>query len=157
MRTRRFTQLGDAWPAGLGRRLGAMLYDGFLVTAIWIAVTVVHLMFFRYMLGQSPEDIGATACDVWSLRIMLVVFVSLFFVFSWTRGGMTLGMQAWRLRVQTREGYSLSVTQCLIRCGVAWLSLLTLGLGYLWVLFDPQRRSWPDIVSKTQTVVLPKG
>ncbi|MGO3004246.1 MAG: RDD family protein, partial [Halomonas sp.] len=105
MRTRRFTQLGDAWPAGLGRRLGAMLYDGFLVTAIWIAVTVVHLMFFRYMLGQSPEDIGATACDVWSLRIMLVVFVSLFFVFSWTRGGMTLGMQAWRLRVQTREGY----------------------------------------------------
>ncbi|BBI48379.1 hypothetical protein HORIV_08000 [Vreelandella olivaria] len=70
---------------------------------------------------------------------------------------MTLGMQAWRLRVQTAEGRSLNLKQCLIRCAVAWLSLLALGLGYLWVLFDQQRRSWPDIASNTQTVVLPKN
>lgn len=69
---------------------------------------------------------------------------------------MTLGMQAWRLRVQTLEGCPLTVKQSLIRCAVAWLSLLALGLGYLWVLFDKQRRSWPDIASNTQTVVLPK-
>ncbi|MGY2461005.1 RDD family protein [Vreelandella sulfidaeris] len=156
MGTRRFTQLDSVWPAGLGRRLGAMLYDGFLVTAIWIAVTVAHMVFFRYVLGQQPEEVGTTSGDIWSLRLMLVFFVTLFFVFSWTRGGMTLGMQAWRLRVQTVDGYSLSVKQCLIRCGVAWLSLLAFGLGYWWVLFDPERRSWPDIASNTQTVVLPK-
>lgn len=156
MRTRRFAQLDSVWPAGLGRRLGAMLYDGFLVAAIWIAVTVAHMVFFRYVLGQQPEEIGTTAGDIWSLRLMLVFFVTLFFVFSWSRGGMTLGMQAWRLRVQTVEGYSLSLRQCLIRCAVAWFSLLAFGLGYLWVLFDKQRRSWPDIASNTQTVVLPK-
>ena len=156
MGTRRFTQLDSVWPAGLGRRLGAMLYDGFLVTAIWIAVTVVHMVFYRYVLGQQPEEIGTTAADVWSLRLLLLFFVTLFFVFSWRRGGMTLGMQAWRLRVQTLEGCPLTVKQSLIRCAVAWLSLLTLGLGYLWVLFDKQRRSWPDIASNTQTVVLPK-
>ena len=133
-----------------------MLYDGFLVTAIWIAVTVVHMLFFRYVLGQQPEEIGTTASDVLSLQLLLVFFVTLFFVFSWSRGGMTLGMQAWRLRVQTVDGYSLNLKQCLIRCAVAWLSLLAFGLGYLWVLFDKQRRSWPDIASNTQTVVLPK-
>lgn len=156
MQTRRFTQLDSVWPAGLGRRLGAMLYDGFLVAAIWIAVTVVHMIFFRYVLGQQPEEIGTTASDIWSLRLMLLFFVTLFFVFSWSRGGMTLGMQAWRLRVQAADGYSLNLTQCLIRCAVAWLSLLAFGLGYLWVLFDKERRSWPDIASNTQTVVLPK-
>nr|WP_295709671.1 RDD family protein [uncultured Halomonas sp.] len=156
MGTRRFTQLDSVWPAGLGRRLGAMLYDGFLVTAIWIAVTVVHMVFYRYVLDQQPEEIGTTAADVWSLRLLLLFFVTLFFVFSWRRGGMTLGMQAWRLRVQTLEGCPLTVKQSLIRCAVAWLSLLALGLGYLWVLFDKQRRSWPDIASNTQTVVLPK-
>ncbi|TVP45273.1 MAG: RDD family protein [Halomonas sp.] len=156
MGTRRFTQLDSVWPAGLGRRLGAMLYDGFLVMAIWIAVTVAHLVFFRVVLGQQAEDIGTTAFDIWSLRIMLLFFVSLFFIFSWSRGGMTLGMQAWRLRVQTLDGYSLNWQQGLIRCATAWLSLLALGLGYVWVLFDAERRSWPDIVSKTQTVVLPK-
>lgn len=156
MRIRRFAQLDSVWPAGLGRRLGAMLYDGFLVTAIWIAVTVAHMVFFRYVLDQQPEEIGTTAGGIWSLRLLLLFFVTLFFVFSWSRGGMTLGMQAWRLRVQTLDGYSLNLRQCLIRCAVAWLSLLAFGLGYLWVLFDKQRRSWPDIASNTQTVVLPK-
>ncbi|PKG48817.1 RDD family protein [Halomonas sp. MES3-P3E] len=156
MGIRRFAQLDSVWPAGLGRRLGAMLYDGFLVLAIWIAVTVAHLAFFRFVLGQQPEEIGTTAFDIWSLRVMLLFFVSLFFVFSWSRGGMTLGMQAWRLRVQTLDGHSLNWKQGLIRCAAAWLSLLALGLGYFWVLFDAERRSWPDIASKTQTVVLPK-
>jgi len=31
---RRFDQLDDVWPAGLGRRLGAMLYDGLPVLAL---------------------------------------------------------------------------------------------------------------------------
>lgn len=112
--------------------------------------------FFRFVLGQQAEEIGSTAVDVWSLRVMLLFFITLFFLFSWRRGGMTLGMQAWRLRVQTVDGHAMSVRQGLIRCAVAWLSLLAFGLGYLWVLFDAERRSWPDIASETRTVVLPK-
>ncbi|MDM7480439.1 MULTISPECIES: RDD family protein [Halomonadaceae] len=154
--TRRFTQLDSVWPAGLGRRLGAMIYDGFLVLAIWIAATVAHLAFFRFVLGQTADEIGTTALDIWSLRLMLVFFVTLFFVYAWRRGGMTLGMQAWRLRVQTLDGHAISLQQSLIRCAVAWVSLAALGLGYWWVLFDRQSRSWPDIVSRTETVVLPK-
>ncbi|MGV2932253.1 RDD family protein [Vreelandella venusta] len=133
-----------------------MLYDGFLVTAIWLAVTVAHLVFFRFILGQQADEIGTTPFDIWSLRLMLLFFVTLFFVYSWRRGGMTLGMQAWRLRVQTTDGYAISLKQSLIRCVVAWLSLAAFGIGYWWVLFDRQRRSWPDIASNTQTVVLPK-
>ena len=72
------------------------------------------------------------------------------------RGGMTLGMQAWRLRVQTLDGHAITLKQSLIRCATAWLSLAAFGIGYWWVLIDGQRRSWPDIASKTETVVLPK-
>ncbi|HBP40973.1 MAG: RDD family protein [Vreelandella alkaliphila] len=156
MNPRRFTQLDSVWPAGLSRRLGAMLYDGFLVTAIWLAVTVVHLAFFRFVLGQQADEIGTTQFDIWSLRLMLLFFVTLFFVYSWRRGGMTLGMQAWRLRVQTTDGHAITLKQSLMRCVAAWLSLAAFGIGYWWVLFDRQRRSWPDIASNTQTVVLPK-
>ena len=87
---------------------------------------------------------------------MLLFFVTLFFVYSWRRGGMTLGMQAWRLRVQTTDGHAITLKQSLVRCVTAWLSLAAFGIGYWWVLFDRQRRSWPDIASNTQTVVLPK-
>jgi uncharacterized RDD family membrane protein YckC len=156
MTKRRFSQPTNIRPAGLPSRLGAMLYDGLLVTAIWIAVTVAHLAFFRFVLGQKAEDIGTLEVDVWSLRLLLVLSTTLFFVFFWQRGGMTLGMQAWRLRVQTLDGEVISLKQSLVRCLTAWLSLAALGIGYWWVLFDKHYRSWPDIASGTQTVKLPK-
>lgn len=68
---------------------------------------------------------------------------------------MTLGMQAWRLRVQTIDGQTITLRQSLIRCGIAWLSLALFGLGYWWVLLDSRQRSWPDIASQTRTVFVP--
>ncbi|MYL22307.1 RDD family protein [Halomonas alkaliantarctica] len=156
MPQRRFTQLDSVWPAPLARRLGALIYDGFLVAAIWVAVTVAHVAFFRFVVGQSAEEVGTHAIEIWTLRLLLVLSAMGFFTFSWTRGGMTLGMQSWRLRVQTVDGYSITLGQSIIRCLVAWVSLAALGLGYWWVMFDSERRSWPDLVSGTRTVVLPK-
>jgi uncharacterized RDD family membrane protein YckC len=154
---RRFDQLDDVWPAGLGRRLGAMLYDAFLVAAIWILITVLHVAFVRYVLGVGAEEVGTGAPQRLTLQLSLLFGAFLFFAFFWMRGGMTLGMQAWRLRVQTRDGNSITLLQSLVRYLVAWLSLAAFGLGYLWVLFDAERRSWPDIASGTQIVVLPKA
>ncbi|MCL7929425.1 RDD family protein [Halomonas llamarensis] len=156
MSQRRFTQLDSVWPAPLPRRLGALIYDGFLVAAIWIAVAVAHVAFFRFVVGQGAEEIGTSGVEVWTLRLLLVCSAIGFFAFSWTRGGMTLGMQSWRLRVETVDGYSITVWQSVVRCLVAWVSFTALGLGYWWVLFDRERRSWPDLVSGTRTVVVPK-
>ncbi|GAB2729978.1 RDD family protein [Halomonas garicola] len=156
MTQRRFTQLDSVTPATLPRRLAAMLYDGFLVLAIWLLVTVAHTAFMRFVLGRSAESIGTGSLAVATLRLLLVCSTAAFFAYCWRRGGMTLGMQAWRLRVQDAQGAPISLAQSLIRCMAAWVSLAALGLGYWWVLFDPQKRSWPDIASGTQTVVLPK-
>lgn len=153
---RRFDQLDDVWPAGLGRRLGAMLYDGFLVAAIWLLVTALHLVMMRLVLELPPEEVGSGLVQVLSLRALLLLSAFAFFAFFWVRGGMTLGMQAWRLRVQALDGASITPVQALVRFLMAWVSLAALGLGYWWVLFDPQRRSWGDIVSRSQVVVLPK-
>ncbi|GHE22924.1 RDD family protein [Halomonas urumqiensis] len=153
---RRFGNLDDVWPAGLARRVGAMIYDAFLVVAIWILFTGLHLLFVRHVLGIPAEQVAVGAAQVLSLRLLLFVAAFTFFAFFWTRGGMTLGMQAWRLRVQTIDGYTITLMQSLIRYLVAWLSVAAFGLGYLWILFDSERRSWPDIVSGTRVVVLPK-
>lgn len=156
MPQRRFDQLDSVWPAPLARRLGAMIYDGLLVAAIWIAVSIAHVALFRLVIGLNAEEIGVGRFSVGTLRLLLVFSAMAFFAYSWTRGGMTLGMQAWRLRVQTPEGYSITWRQSAVRCLTAWVSLAAFGIGYWWVLFDGERRSWPDIVSGTRTVVLPK-
>ncbi len=154
---RRFGNLDDVWPAGLARRLGAMLYDGFLVAALWILVAGLHLLVVRQLIGLSAEQVGAGLVQVLSLRLAMLVAAFAFFAFCWCRGGMTLGMQAWRLRVQTRDGRSITLRQSLIRYLVAWLSVAALGLGYLWILVDRERRSWSDIASGTRVVVLPRA
>ncbi|RUR39529.1 RDD family protein [Vreelandella populi] len=142
--------------AGLGRRLGALLYDGVLILALWLVITTLHLVFFQQVLGRPAQAVWASALGVWSLRGLLVVATTLFFCFFWRRAGMTLGMQAWRLQVQTLNGQPLSLKQCLMRCATGWLCLAALGLGYWWVIVDRQRRSWPDMASHTRTVLLPK-
>lgn len=153
---RRFDQLDNTWPAGLGRRLGAMLYDGLLVLAIWIVMASVHLAVVRLLLEVPAEEVGAELGQVITLRLLMAISAFAFFAFFWTRGGMTLGMQAWRLRVQTRDGCSITGLQALQRFLVAGISLAAFGLGYLWILVDAEKRSWPDIASGSRVVVLPK-
>ncbi len=153
---RRFDQLDDTWPAGLGRRLGAMLYDGLLVLAIWVVMASAHLAVVRLVLEVPAEQVGTGLVQVISLRLLLAVTAFAFFAFFWTRGGMTLGMQAWRLRVQTLDGGSINALQALQRFLVAGISLAAFGLGYLWILVDGEKRSWPDIASGTRVVVLPR-
>ncbi|MDT8895392.1 RDD family protein [Halomonas sp. I1] len=153
--TRRFDRLDEVWPAGLGRRLGAMCYDGLLILAIWIGLAAIHVLASRLLLGLPAERLGVGVIQVMSLRGLLLFGAFAFFAFFWMRGGMTLGMQAWRLRVQTTEGKAIGLRQSLVRYLVGALSWGIFGLGHLWVLFDAERRSWADIASGTRVVVLP--
>ncbi len=146
MRMRRyFTQIDDTWPPGLARRLMAMLYDFLLMVALWMVMGFAAVALNDGEANQSP---------LFHSLLFLATFV--FFAFFWMRAGMTLGMQAWRLRVQTPDGMSISLNQSLLRFMTAIVSFAALGLGYWWVLFDIERRAWPDIVSGTRIVVLPK-
>ncbi|SDL25121.1 Uncharacterized membrane protein YckC, RDD family [Modicisalibacter muralis] len=142
---RYFSDLDDTWPAGLARRLAAMLYDSLVLVALWMLVGFIGVAVNGGEANESPL-----------FRSILFVVTFAFFAFFWMRGGMTLGMQAWRLRVQNTDGRPLSLMQCLVRFIIAALSLAAAGSGYWWILFDGEKRSWSDIASNSHVVVLPK-
>ena len=73
----------------------------------------------------------------------------LYFALSWHRGGKTLGMRAWRVRVATRDGALPGWGRCVVRFAAALLSAAALGLGFLWSLFDVRKRPWHDRISGT--------
>ena len=112
-------------PASLWIRLAALVYDSLVVAGIWILGTFAVL--------PLTGGVGVTAGMPW-YRIYLFALAALFFVGFWCRAGQTLGMQAWRLRVRSRSGGRLMITQGVVRLVVAWV---TLGLGFLWCLIDP--------------------
>jgi len=139
--------------AGLLRRLGAMLYDGLLLLAVLMVATALFLP----LTGGEAIDPDGNPVLEFVYRLLLLLLIVGFFGLFWTRRGQTLGMASWRLRVEREDGTLLGWGDALRRLGWAVISLLPLGLGFLWVLFDPERRAWHDRLSRTRVVVLPKG
>jgi uncharacterized RDD family membrane protein YckC len=145
--------------ANLFRRLAAMVYDGLLLLGLSFAYGAIFAVWIpsllaeeRTPLGELPYgDLGRFFFQLGWLALILG-----FFTYFWRKGGQTLGMRAWRLRIQPRDGGQLRYGQCLLRCALAALSVAVLGLGYLWCLVDRERQTAHDRLSGTETVTLPK-
>ena len=134
--------------SSLARRLGAMLYDGLLV----LALTFLGTLPFVAMRGGEPVESGNF---LHQLTLFLIVY--LFFVGYWSRYGHTLGMQAWRVKLETADGSKPGFGACSIRFFAAILSLLPAGLGFWWQLWDKDGLAWHDRLSGTVLRYYPKN
>jgi uncharacterized RDD family membrane protein YckC len=65
-------------------------------------------------------------------------------------------MRAWRLKVTATSGAPLSLRAAVIRYLGALVSLAALGIGFIWMLFDPDGLTWHDRWSHSRVVVLRK-
>lgn len=149
--TKRKTTPAPAVPpyqtAGLLRRLGAILYDSLLLLALLFVATAL-------VLPLTGGEAIAPGNPLYTSYLFFVNFF--FFAWFWIHGGQTLGMRAWRIRVQQRNGAPITWGQALLRFLVAIASWLLLGAGFLWALFDKERMTWHDRYSQTVLVVVPK-
>jgi uncharacterized RDD family membrane protein YckC len=137
---------------GLLRRLAAVVYDSLLLLALLMVATGAFLL----LTGGEAIDPQRHPTLEWVYRAVLVLLVVGFFGISWTRGGQTLGMATWRLRVLREDGGTLTWGDTVRRLAAALLSWLALGLGWLWILVDPGRRAWHDRLSRTRVVLVEK-
>ena len=126
---------------GLFRRLLIMLYDSLVVIALMMFATAVAMA-----LGMKNRT---AAIDPPYTAGLLVVWF-LYLGWCWRYGGMTLGMRAWKVRIQNREGHSPGWAQCLVRFVVALLSAAAGGLGFIWSWFRSDRQTWHDLASHTR-------
>ena len=89
-------------------------------------------------------------------QLYLVAVVISFYSLFWRKNGQTLGMQAWRIQVQSLDGGKPGWLQCIWRCLTALVSIAPAFAGYWWVWIDKENRSWHDRLSGTRVVRLPK-
>lgn len=133
-------------PAPLARRLAAAGYDLLLLIALWMLTA-----FAAVLVGQGE----ATPVASRAFQGVLLGIAWAFNAWFWTHGGQTLGMRAWRLQVRSPGGGPVGWLQASLRFAVAVPAWLLAGIGLLWCLVDPARRSWQDLASRTETVLLP--
>jgi uncharacterized RDD family membrane protein YckC len=162
-------------PAGLPRRLAALPYDLLLVIALAFAATfaMLPLTHGEAILTSTQGAIGYAYHAV----LLLVVFA--YFGWSWTRSGQTLGLKAWRSRLETAAGERLRWTGAALRfavgAAIAWSAVLgawalsrpgspllhacavallgTCALNFAWALFDGAGRTIQDRVCRTRVVL----
>ena len=131
----------------LARRFGAIIYDSLLVFALMFLGTLP----FIAVRGGQPVDPGNIR-----LQLTLLLIAFLFFTVFWSRYGRTLGMQSWRLQLETADGGRPGFVAATIRFFAAIISWLPAGLGFWWQLWDKDGLTWHDRLSGTCLRYYPK-
>lgn len=133
--------------APLWRRLAALFYDLLVLIAIWMFAAALVLLAFHGEVDVANQPLLYHLV----LQGVLLGLGAAYFVISWSRGGQTIGMRAWKVRIVDAEGHSPNLRQSVLRFGLALVSLIA-AFGFIWCLFDANRRAWHDVMVKTKMV-----
>ncbi len=151
----------DIFPrAGFRRRFASWVYDFLIAFAVYMVAGAIGflLMYIGHYIGlftmqgyqHFSDTIANTSWLKWPNEFWKLAWVSYFFVYFWAKSGQTLGMKAWRLRLQNTDGSLISKTT-----GVKRLLPTLLGLGNVLVIFDRKnKQSLQDRLTNTEVVVL---
>ena len=129
--------------AGLLRRLGAVLYDTFLLIGVWF-VAAIPLAF-------TPADLRESFVLENLIRLYLIAATFAYFGWFWLHGGQTLGMRAWKIKLVGDSG-QVTLKALVVRFIIATGSL---GLGHLWLLFDKKGGALQDRLSHSRLLLHP--
>ena len=118
-----------------------MLYESLLLFAV--AFFAAWLFFF----ASGGRD--ATAGWLrYALQAFIVVVFAAYFLRSWLRGGQTLAMKAWKIRL-----VDVTPRKAILRFFYALL-LVPTGIAVLWTLFDKERQFLHDRLAGTRLVLV---
>jgi len=127
--------------APMSRRLLAAVVDSALIAAALVAALYAAAANAKALPGlREMELVGAGA---------LLVVAGVYQVLFSTLARATPGMKYARLRLSTFEGERPTRAQRTRRLGALMLSVLPVGLGLVWAVFDEDRLSWHDRLSQT--------
>ncbi|MEQ8409879.1 MAG: RDD family protein [Gammaproteobacteria bacterium] len=144
--------------ARLLRRLAALLYDGFLVVAIWFVIGYFMQLLFGPDANQLVDGQVQTDPVMGTILFALMVASAFgFYAWFWMKSGQTLGMIAWRLRLETPAGQLVGLDRAALRWLLAWPSFALFGVGFFWLYIDPNGDTMHDRFSRTRVVLLPKS
>ena len=117
--------------AGFWIRIAALLLD---VILLGILFGILHASGKLFLVTMAAYG----AC-MWRLR-------------GTTIGGIVCGLKV--VRLDDRE---VDWATAIVRALGCFLSLVVLGLGFIWVAFDDGKQSWHDKIAGTTVVQVPKG
>ena len=138
-------------PCSLLRRLGAIIYDWFLLFSIifiaWLPIPLIPNHYPHWL------TLGFRWCYLLSI-------IFLYFAWSWKKGGQTLGMKAWQIYLipieENAQDSSITWGLGAKRWLFAAISIALAGYGFLMALFRKDKLTLHDLISRTRLVHAPR-
>jgi uncharacterized RDD family membrane protein YckC len=133
-----YTDSPVAMPA---HRAMAVAYDSAMVLiAIGLLLTIVYVAGGRWQFRQT---------DLVSLGV-LIAGVTAFYKLLWAIANTdTPGMRAVHLRLVNFDGRQPRMEDRLLRFFSSVVSLMALGAGMVWCLFEEEKLTWHDLITRT--------
>lgn len=124
--------------ASMGNRLVAFIIDYLIMSAI----SFIIFMF-----------VGSFVTTLFQLLILDIAITAGYHWYYWTRrDGQTPGKRIMNIRVIKTDGSALSDSDALLRIFGYYVGRMTLGLGYLWAVFDENNQGWQDKMANTYVI-----
>lgn len=138
---------------GFFRRFFAFLLD---VVAIVLLVSVMGLLStIGYKVGLSGHGRSITWHNAVPLVFLLtwgsIFLATLYFVVFHGGEGKTIGKWLLGLRVVGPEQSAVTYSRAFLRVFVMMI-FAPLGLGFLWILWSPEKRGWHDYLARTWVI-----
>jgi uncharacterized RDD family membrane protein YckC len=134
--------------AGAVSRLAAFAAD---VGVLWGLYLLWQLLLDAVVKLITGHTYTLTSHRVLAL-VLLVAWLFLYFAYQWAVSGKTLGMAIFGVQVVTVDGGPIAVRQAVLRTLGLALCFLTLGIGFLGIIYQRERRALDDVVAKTAVV-----
>jgi len=143
-----------------GARLVAYILGSVIITIIVFAYVVVGLAVLG--VGSTVEDGEIVSVDAFAAVVSGIILIVgtlvavLYFPFFWARGGSTIGMRPFNLRVvRDRDGGRIGWGTAILRLIGLTIAGAVFYIGYIWIFIDKRRRGWQDLIAGT--VVIKQG
>lgn len=117
------------------------------------SLLLLGVLALAFLLPHVALGIGfKLALPGWVLVIHVFMVLGGYFIWYWRHGGQTLAMQTWKIQLSTPSGAKPSMVQLLLRYALSWPSLVSLGVGILWALFDRDHQFLHDRLAGTRLI-----
>jgi len=149
------------------RRVASALYEGCLLFGVTFLSGYLFITLSQSRYPMEPDRLVA-------FRLYLFVVVGSYFVWFWRRGGQTLAMKTWRVRLVGADGQPVSWSRGMLRYLLLWtptlpaaallvaypaaplsallLLIVAIGVQWGWALVDRERQFLHDRLLGTRLV-----
>lgn len=123
----------------------ALFYDLLLLLAVWFVAAIPFVIW-------QGEGFEAHPLSLLAFQLYLLGVSYIYLSYFWLQTGQTPGLRTWKLRLIRSDNYLLTRRDATIRFVMSLISIVTFGLGWIWLFFSKNNQTLHDQLSYTQIV-----